>query len=460
MTYDVAIIGGGISGLTAAFDLQRRGRTVIVLERQQIVGGNAISENVDGFLMEHGPTTLNTMVPQALELTKELGLENQRLDLGDGVRKRYLRQGNFMHGIGVHPAGFLLSPYLSLRGRFSVMTEIFRPRKNNDGDETIHDFVCRRFGHEFADKVMAPLVSGMFAGDSRNLSLKASFPRLLKMEQEFGSITRSIIHAKRGSEPGKRLFSFRGGIGTLPKALAARLAGCIKTATTVKSIENNSGRYNIQTRGAGVLTSRSVILAVQPHVATGLLEPLDIDAAQAAAAIDAPPLSVVFLGYARQQVNHPLDGLGFLSVQASGGIINGAQFFSTMFANRAPEGFVSVAAYIGGSNNRDAAGLNRDELIHLAHRELSDLLGIRGDPVISRCRQWARSLPQYEIGHTTLVETLEALPQRQPGLYVTGNYLSGVSIASCIGQARTTADNVDTYLADIDQGFSANINVG
>ncbi len=460
MTYDVVIIGGGISGLTAAYDLLRCGRRVIVLERQQTVGGNAISQRINGFLMEHGPTTLNAWVPQALDMARDLTIENQRLDLGDGVRKRYLRQGSTLHGIGIHRAGFLLSPYLSLGGRIRVMTEILRPCKTSIEDESIHTFVCRRFGVEFANKVMAPLVAGIFAGNSQTLSLNATFPKLMKMEQQFGSVTRGIFHSRRGSEPGKRLFSFRDGIGILPQTLAGAISGSIKTDAAVKSVSNHPEGYRIETHRSGDLTARSVIFAVQPHVTASLLEPIDQAAATATAEIDAPPLSVVFLAYARQQVSHPLDSLGFLSVPGTGGIINGAQFSSTMFANRAPQGSVSISAYVGGNGNRDAASLNGQDLSHLVHRELSDLLGISGKPVLSRCRQWVRSLPQYEIGHADKVETIEALHQRRPGLYVTGNYLGGVSVASCIEQAHKTADRVHRFLPDVMAVASAKFNVG
>ncbi len=460
MTYDVAIIGAGISGLTAAYDLQRSGRRVIVLERQQMVGGNAISERINGFLMEHGPTTLNSMVPEALELTKDLGLIDQRQYLGDGVHKRYLRHGRTLHGIGIHRAGFLLSPYISLRGRLSIMTELLRSRRNADEDETIHAFASRRFGVEFADKVMAPLVAGMFAGNAHTLSLKAAFPRLRKMEQEYGSVTRAILQAKHGAEPGKRLFSYQNGIGSLPKALKQVLHGCIKTGAAVKSISQSPVGYKVETQGLGGLSAKSVIFAVQPHVAASLLEPLDMETATTVADIDAPPLAVVFQAYARSQVEHPLDSLGFLSVPGTGGIINGAQFSSTMFANRAPDGFVTISAYVGGSINRDAAGMSNHALCNQVHSELSGLLGIKGTPVLSRTRQWARSLPQYEVGHSDKVKTMQMLPQRQPGLYLTGNYLDGVSVASCIKQARTTAALTNQYLDGVEQGEMEEFNVG
>ena len=446
MRFDVAIIGGGISGLVTAYDLHSRGRKVVVLERQQRIGGNAVSERIDGFLMEHGPTTLNAMAPDALQLSGELGLCEEQTSLGSGVRKRYLRQGDDLHGVSIHPAGFLFSSYLSLAGRASLVLEALRRRKSGSEDETVHAFASRRFGAEFAAKVMDPLVAGMFGGDAAKLSMSAVFPRLCEMEEKYGSITRGIMRARRGSEPSKRLFSFRGGVGVLPQSLAARLNGHVRTAMAVTSITRQKNGYAISIYNQATVLARCVVLAVQPHVAAQLLARLDEQAAQITAAIDAPPMSVVLLGYRRDQVGHRLDGLGFLSTADSGGIITGAQFPSTMFAHRAPGGFVSVCAYVGGARNRDAGLMNADELTGEVHSELSRLLQIRREPVMSRCRQWVRSLPQYEPGHVERAAILQTLHERCPGLFLAGNYLSGVSVGNCIAQARRTAGQVEALL--------------
>ncbi|HFC05153.1 MAG TPA: protoporphyrinogen oxidase, partial [Rhizobiales bacterium] len=292
MIYDVAVIGGGISGLTVAYDLLcrggKRGRKVIVLERQQQVGGNAISQNINGFLMEHGPTTLNALVPQARQLSDEIGLGEQQIDLGKGIVKRYLRQGNRLHGIGIKPTGFLLSSYLSLGGRAALLREVFQPGKTTGRDETVHAFASRRFGREFADKVMDPLAAGMFAGDAKKLSMQASFPTLLEMEKKHGSIVRGVMSARRGSEPAKRLFSFRNGIGNLPMALGNLLGESVRTGVAVKSVRYCGGGYRIDTHGHGNLSANSLVLAVHPHVAAQLLSPLDEIAAEPAAGIDAP----------------------------------------------------------------------------------------------------------------------------------------------------------------------------
>lgn len=439
MTRDVVVIGAGVSGLATAFHLVARGFDVQVLERQVRVGGNATTEKFDEFLMEQGPTTLNAAYPQAMESIRELGLDSSAIALGEGVRRRYLRNGSSLHGIKVGRLGFLLSGYLSPRARLSLAAEAFRRPRRDGGEETIHAFVSRRFGAEFADKVVEPLAAGIFMGDSRELSIQGAFPKLVEMEQRYGSILRAVLAARRGSEPGRRLFSWPGGIATLPNALAARLGGRVQTGVTVSGLSRTSGGFAIQTSRHGDLHTRSVVLAVQPHVAASLLERLDPTGAQALAEIPAPAVAVAYLGYRRDQVHHPLDGLGYLSTRGADQIISGAQFASTMFTGRAPAGHVAISAYVGGARNPDAARLPGRELAALVHVELAETLGVHGSPVVTRTRSWPRGLPHYTLGHADRRSVIETAASRVPGLYVTGNFLSGVSVPGCLEQASKTA---------------------
>ena len=447
MMYDVAVIGAGISGLTAARELVAAGHSVIVLERQQHTGGNAISENIGGFLMEHGPTTLNAMVPEALALTKELGLDAEFIGMGEGVKKRYLYANGRLHGISVRPTGFLLSRYLSVSARLSIICEIFRAQKTTNEEETVHAFATRRFGQEFADKVMEPMAAGIFAGDAKKLSVQSVFPRLVEMEKQQGSITRAVMKAGKGSEPGKRLFSFKQGVGTLPKTIANLLGERVCCGVAVNSISHSVSGYRIETSGAGVVVAGAVVVATQPHVASDLLEKLDPVSANAASQIEAPPMSVIYLGYAREQVKHPLDSLGFLSIKGETGVLTGAQFSSTLFDGRAPNGYIAVAGYVGGTRNPDAARIPAEQLIPQVHEEFAQLLGIRGEPVLQRCRHWAMGLPQYDMAHGKKKLVLLATNQRTGGIFLTGNYLSGVSIANCIAQAKNTAKQAHLFLS-------------
>lgn len=446
MTHDVVVIGAGVSGLTVAHDLVAQGYDVQVLERQVTIGGNAISERFDGFLMEHGPSTLNASVSGAMERIQALGLGETAGDLGPNVRKRYLVDGGKLSSISVHPLGFLLSGYLSPASRLTLATEIFRPKKRGDNEETIHAFVSRRFGREFADKVIDPMAAGLFMGDSRRLSINGAFPKLADMEEKFGSITRGILQAKRGSQPGRRLYSWAGGMGEIPKALALSLSGRIHVGTTVTRIVPSPNGFEVATANAGTLKTKTIVLAVQPHVAATLLDDIEPEGAAAVREIAAPPIGVVFLGYRKEQVSHPLDGLGFLSTKSNDRIISGAQFCSTMFEGRAPEGHVSISCYTGGARNPELANIPEAELVNMVTRELSDLLGIKGKPVVVRTRRWAVGLPQYELGHKARKGVLFSANQRLPGMFLTGNYLEGVSVANCMDSARITAAQVRSVL--------------
>ncbi len=448
MSLDVAVVGGGISGLAVAHELARRGHQVAVLERQVQAGGNAVSERVGGFLMEHGPSAINATSPGAADLSRALALDSVRTELGPGVHHRYLVEGPRLHAISLHPFGFLTASYLSWRGRLRVMAEPFVPPSRAGKEETVAEFWGRRFGAEFTERVIDPLIGGLFAGQAQELSMAAVFPKLLAMERAEGSISRAMLAARRagGRMPGRRLFSWRDGVGTLPAALAADLGSAVETGVAVHSLQPAGRTFRLDAGRAGALSARAVVIATQPHVAAALLDGLDPPGADVAGAIDAPPLAVVFLGYRRAQVDHPLDGVGYLTPASEGRALSGALFCSTMFPGRAPAGHVAIAGYVGGARAPELARLPAADLIAMARAELGELLGARGEPEVARVRHWPRGLPQLRVGHGDRVAVLRSLPTRRPGLFVTGNYFAGPSIASCVEQAGETAAKVDAFL--------------
>ena len=456
MIVDVAIIGGGVSGLATAYGLKRKGFHVAVLERQKSAGGNAVSERFGGFLMEHGPSTMNADSTAAVGLSRELGIDHERCDLGDGVQQRYLVARGRLEGISTGPLGFLLS---GLRLLAEIAVSSRGDHGGDHNDETVMAFCTRRFGRETAERIIDPLVAGIYGGRASELSVSAVFPKLVELERKHGSVTLGILRGRRRGRkmPGKRLFSWRNGMATLPGILTSYMNQEVTTGITVRQIIPRRGGFRVDMGNAGMLDARAVVVATQPHVASRLLESADMDAAAAAGAIQAPPMAVVFLGYARGAVSHPLDGLGFLTPESENRNLLGAQFCSTMFDARAPEGHLAVAGYFGGVRAPDLARLPAADLVALAREEFRDLIGARGDPVVARVRHWPVGLPQYRPGHRGLVNELRCLSQRLPGLYATGNYFSGPSVAACLNVAQETVVEVGNYLEKTSMAAGAHL---
>jgi oxygen-dependent protoporphyrinogen oxidase len=422
---------------------------VVVLERQAHAGGNAVSERRDGFLMEHGPSTMNAHVPIASEISLELGLDGQQHELGAGIRKRYLVSKGELAAIPMGPLGFLTAGYLSPVAKLRMMMEFIVPHEGGGGDESVMNFCARRFGPEFTERVMDPMVAGIYGGHAADLSVSAIFPKLTALEQKYGSVILGMIHRRRegGKMPGSRLFSWADGMATLPRTLVRHLGKRVKTGVTVRRITRDGGGFTAHLGAQQSLRAKSVIIATQPHVAARLLSGIDPQAAAAAGQISAPPLAVVFLGFPRKNVAHPLDGLGFLTAEAENRNLLGAQFCSTMFPGRAPDGHVAVSAFFGGMRAPGLARLQKSELIHLARQEFRDLIGATGEPTVADVRHWPVGLPQYALGHNGLLKDLGTTSQRVPGLFLTGNYFAGPSVAVCLNVARKTATSADNYLA-------------
>ena len=451
MSVDVVIIGGGVSGLATAYHLKKQGLTVRVLERQVNTGGSAVSERIGGFLMEHGPSSLSVTASEATDMSTALGLDGDVRPLSKDVKNRYLIKDGKLNPISIHPMGFMLSNYLSVPARMRMAMEMLIPHRAGGPEETVAEYSNRRFGREFTERVIDPLVGGLYAGVASELSMAAVFPTLTKLEREYGSLVIAVLSRwlKGAKAPQRRLFSWKNGVGTLPTALAASLRQEIKTAAPVRAIRKTASGFRVEIGFDESIEARAVIIATQPHVAAGLLEPLDVLGAGAAGAISAPPLSVVFLGYRREQVAHPLDGLGYLTPSTEGRNISGALFGSTMFKDRAPEGHVALSTYIGGAREPGLASFPEKDLVQMARDEFKELLGARGEPVVARVRQWPRGLPQLSPSHHNRVKTLSSISDRVPGLFVTGNYLAGPAVANCLKQAEITSRGVEEHFKNI-----------
>lgn len=454
---EVVVIGAGISGLTAAYLLRASGHDVMVFDQGDVPGGRMRSERIDGFLMEHGANSVVGPAPAVQNLIAGLDLGGEKVLRSAAARSRYLVRAGRAHALPVTPCRFFMSGFFSLAGRMRLLMEPFVAARHED--ETVAAFTRRRLGQEMLDYVMDPLAAGLHAGDPRQLSVSAVFPQLKRLERCHGSIVLGTIGSRWRRDgqsatygPEKRiLFSFRHGLGMLPRSLAEHLAGRIFPGHRVESVWRRAGgRFRVLVRrGAAAqwIMADSVIIALPAYAAANVLDGLDRHLAETLAEISHPPLAVVFLGYRADAIAHPLDGLGVLMPAIEKRNVLGMLFSSTLFPGRAPEGHVALTAFVGGARQPRLALLEPDELAALVNGEVRQLLGGRTVPVVARTRCWRRGLPQPGVDHAQRLARIAAAESEHAGLFLTGNYISGVSTAACIEQAVRTAGRVEYYLA-------------
>lgn len=442
---DVAVVGGGIAGLAAAYELQQRGVRTVLLDGASRPGGVAVTEHGEGWVIDGGPDSLLVQKPAAAALCREIGL-GERLHptlsprtafvLRDGVLHP-LVEGSFL-GFPVRFGALARSPLFSMTGKLRMAMEVALPAREDDEDESIAAFVRRRFGQEAVDYLAEPLLAGIHAGDAERLSLRTLFPRLAGAEREHGSVMRAFrrLHATPTSQGA--FVSLPGGIGELVDAVARALRpGVLRLSTPVTGIHRAAG-YVLHA-GDAVVEAAAVILCVPAHAAAGLLRGLDTTLAGLCDAIPYASTATVAFGFRREQVAHHLQGTGFVVPRTERSPLLAATWISSKWPGRAPPGHVLLRAFLGGG--RDPHRLDRDDadLVTTARDALADTLGISGEASITRLFRWTRLSPQYEVGHLERVAAIERRLQASPGLFLAGSGFRAIGIPDSIADARQTA---------------------
>ncbi len=455
----IVVIGGGVSGLSVAYQLVREesagaSMDVTVLEQSDRPGGHLRSERVDGFLCEGGPNGFLDNAPDTAALVKQLGLDTIKSD--GRARRRYIYRRGRLHAVPGSPVDFLKSPLLTWRGKLQVLAEPLAARRP-PVDETILQFAARRLGKEAADALVDPMVSGVFAGDVAQLSLRACFPLMWELEEAHGGLFRALWarrrkrradHASIGSPLG-RLTSFADGIETLPASLARALGARVRTGSRVIAIARQLGEepaprpcWRIQVEHGAPLEADQVVFAGSPSTAARLIDALDPALASILAQIPSAPISVVALGYAVASIEHPLDGFGFLAPRSEGLRSLGALWESSIFPDRAPGGHILVRVMIGGAHDPSAVRLDDHALAAIARNDLQIAMGISATPAMTHVVRHAVGIPQYTTGHLDRLKRIDEALGRWPGLHLTGNGYRGVSINNCIADAKSVAARV------------------
>jgi oxygen-dependent protoporphyrinogen oxidase len=384
-------------------------------------------------------------------LCAELGLADQLLQAPTDAPRYVLINGKLKE-VPLNPVAMLASSLLSPTTKWKIARDAFGTTSVPESDESVAAFVRRKFGTELLDRLVAPFVSGIYAGDPERLSLRSAFPQLHDAEKSAGSVIRGMMRAaksRKGPRERSTLLSFREGNETLVRALAGKLGSRLRLGAEVLGIavprEAAAPSFELRLRQAGkeeTLAANCLVTATPANVAGVLLRDANAAFEPVLGAIEYAPVAVVSLGYRRDHVGHSLDGFGFLVPRSSGLRVLGCVWNSSLFPDRAPAGYVLLTGFIGGATDPSAASLSPDELRELVHRQLAPLLHIRAAPLFSHAQFYRHALPQYNIGHSERLSALQRLRAELPGLFFVGNYLRGPAIGNCVDLAMEVAEEI------------------
>ena len=469
----IAVIGGGIAGLAAAHRVieLNPAASVTLFEAGPRLGGSLRTERRDGFLIEHGADSFITNLPAAVDLCRRVGIADQLISTNEAGRRAFVVRRGRLRPV---PEGFALmapariwpvlaTPILSPLGKMRMAWEYFVPPRRNGDDESLGSFVRRRMGREVFERLVQPLVAGIYTADPERLSLAATLPRFIEMERTHGSLIRGALRQRTAGDAGAAQASGaryslfvtpRDGLSSLADAIAVRLpAGAVRLNAPVSRLERDDSVWRLATAGNGQSCGResvqesslefdAVVLATSAPVAARLLPTVDAPLSAELGAIPYASTAVVSLAYPRNQIAHPLDGFGFVVPAIEERRILSASFSSQKFAGRAPVDKALLRIFIGGACQGEILEQSDADLIRIAEEEMAELLGATGTPTLAIVARWPESMPQYHLGHLGRIARIESRVAELPGLALAGNAYRGVGIPQVIASGEAAAERI------------------
>ena len=467
---NIVIIGGGITGLATAFYLQQFADATIditLIESSSRLGGKILSAHQDGFTIECGPDSFITQKPAAITLCRELGLADQLIGSSIG-KPTYVWNRGDLHPL---PEGmmlmaptmmlpFLRSRLISWRGKLRMGMELFMPRREEEGDESLASFTRRRLGAEALEKIAAPLMAGIFAADPERLGLQSTFPMFLEMEKQHGSLLRGILKRKREkarnpvaaspkAKPSPMFMTLKGGLEQLVDALVAHLKPeTVLLNRKVVSVNRVLDRYQIDLNDGTRLWADEIVFATPADITANLVRGMDPVLAFKLRAIHYVSTATVSLAFKRRDLKAPLHGTGFLVPHSARRRITACSWSSQKFSHRAPDDCELIRVFIGGARAEFLAEQDDATLIQIAREELRVIMGIDAEPVLAKAYRWSKANPQYDVGHATRIAEIERIAGWHPGLHLAGAAYHGAGIPDCISSGMNTATKIANRISN------------
>ena len=455
------IIGGGISGLATAYLLREKAKTagleigITLIEKERTPGGKIRSIKEDGYLCEWGPNGFLDNKPQTLELCRALQVDNRLMRSNDNARKRFIFSNGILNRLPENGPSFLKSSLISWPGKLRLAMEPFIPQYSGSEDETLAAFGRRRLGEEALNKLIAPMVSGIFAGDPETMSLKSCFPRIAELEAQYGGLIKAMIRLAKQKKadiaagkavasaagPGGVLTSFRDGIQTLTDILTAELGMTVIRSgeETVSIAKGESVPWRVVT-DRGEYSADAVILATPAYASAGFLDEVDGDISAVLRQIPYATMTVVCFGYEKERITYDLNGFGYLIPKQEKLSTLGTLWDSSMFDNRAPEGKVLLRSMMGGACFPEYIKFSDAEVEQRVRFDLEKTMGISAAPSFIRIFRHEKAIPQYTVGHGKRLEALTGLVANHSGLVLTGNSYRGIGLNDCVAAAHRGAE--------------------
>ncbi|PIQ08931.1 MAG: protoporphyrinogen oxidase [Ignavibacteriales bacterium CG18_big_fil_WC_8_21_14_2_50_31_20] len=442
MNKKIVIIGAGITGLATAHWLKKDGYNVTILESNSVVGGSMVTEKENGYLIDFGPNSGLETSPLIKTLVDDLEIKDKFIYANKAGNKRYILRDNILHVLPMGLKDFIKTKLFSTKAKLRLALEPFIGKSKDGFYQSISDFVTRRLGREFLDYAINPFVAGVFAGDPDKLSVKSAFPKLYRLEELYGGLIKGTIKGarerKKSGEKSKQnaaMFSFKDGMLSLPNALYSELQNDIILNAAVTSVIKDENIYKITFNNNGVETTLNadlVISTAPSYVASNIFGKMDSELSNHLNNIYYPPVLVLYLGYDKKVIGHPLDGFGFLIPSKEKKKFLGALWSSVIFDDRAPDGKASFTLFVGGARSPELFSDDNKKLIDEVVQEFESLMRISGKHEFMKSKFWNYAIPQYNIGYIEHADYFAKFEESNKGILLGGNYTGGISVGDCI----------------------------